>query len=54
VDIFDVCSTTQTLLVLSSFCEHFLLMFKLVPILAGGSNGKAAFGTVICIDKGGA
>ena len=44
---FDPCSTTRTLLTLSSLCECFPLVYKDgLLILAGGSNENAAFGMV--------
>jgi hypothetical protein len=57
VEIFDPCSTTRTLLILSSLCERFLLVFNIVLLIwAGGDDGNAAFGSngnaVVCIDKG--
>ena len=41
--IFHICSTTQTLLILSSFCECFLVVLL---ICDGENNGNAAFGTI--------
>jgi hypothetical protein len=48
VDIFDPCSTTRTLLFLSSLCERLLSVFKDVLLVtwAGGNNGNAAFGAL--------
>jgi hypothetical protein len=46
VEIFEPCSTTRTLLVLSSICERFLVLL----IWDGGNNtcGNATFGRVVC------
>lgn len=45
MDIFDPCSTTRTLLNLWSFCDRFLLMFKLVLLIWAGGSGNNGYAT---------